>query len=142
MRIVSINKMIASAVSLDDKSIKVIYNASAYEAVEDKDVRDFLHFVMTNDPGENAFNKLISETVAKLKDNDEFRSDYAAMNLHDRDIMKAAKEEGIAEGAQQKAIEVAEKALALKLSPEQVSQISGLPLKKVLELKQNMPVEA
>ncbi len=64
------------------------------------------------------------------------------MNLHDRDIMKAAKEEGIAEGAQQKAIEAAEKALAIKLSPEQVSQISGLPLKKVLELKQNMPVEA
>ncbi len=131
-----------SAVSLDDKSIKVIYNASAYEAVEDKDVRDFLHFVMTNDPGENDFNKLISETVAKLKDNDEFRSDYAAMNLHDRDIMKAAKEEGIAEGAQQKAIEAAEKALALKLSPEQASQISGLSLEKVLKLQTSSPVEA
>ena len=35
------------AVSLDDNSIKVIYNASAYEAVEDKKVRDFLHFVLS-----------------------------------------------------------------------------------------------
>ena len=41
----------------------MIYNASAYKAVEDKEVRDFLHFVMTNDPGENDFNKLLSDTV-------------------------------------------------------------------------------
>ena len=50
-----------SEVSLDDKSIKVIYNASAYEAVDDKDVRDFLHFVMTNDPGENDYEKISSK---------------------------------------------------------------------------------
>ena len=43
-------------VELDDKSLKVIYNSSAYER------------------------------------------DYAAMNLHDRDIQRAAKREGIAEG--------------------------------------------
>ena len=53
---------------------------------------------------------------------------------------------GLAKGEQkgrsEKAIEAAEKALILNISPEQVSQISGLPLKKVLELKKNMPVEA
>ena len=130
------------AVPLDDKSIKVIYNASAYETVEDKDVRDFLHFVMTNDPGGNDFNRLISETVAKLKDNDEFRSDYAAMNLHDRDIKKAAKEEGIAEGAQQKAIEDAINFLREGDSPEKVSRCIGLPLEKVFELQKNVIVEA
>ena len=71
------------AVPLDDKSIKVIYNASAYESVEDKKIRDFLHFVMTNDPAENDFCKMLSDTVERLKENDKFRSDYAAMNLHD-----------------------------------------------------------
>ncbi len=122
-------------VSLDDKSIKVIYNASAYETVEDKDVREFLHFVMTNDPGENDFNKLISETVAKLKDNDEFRSDYAAMNLHDRDIMKAAKEEG----AQEQAISSVINLLKMnKLSPEEIAQAVNLPLERILELQKEL----
>ena len=129
-------------VPLDDKSIKVIYNASAYEAVKDKEVHDFLHFVMTNDPGENDFNKLLSETVERLKDNDEFRKDYAAMNLHDRDIKKAAREEGIAEGALQNAIENAKNCLADGDSPEKVSRCIGLPLEKVLELKKEIPVKA
>ena len=52
-----------ASVKLNDKSIKVIYNASAYEKEEDE----------------------------------EFRSDYAAMNLHDRDIHRAAKREGARE---------------------------------------------
>ena len=83
---------------------------------------------MTNDPGENDFNKLLSETVERLKDNDEFRKDYAAMNLHDRDIKKAAREEGIAEGALQNAIENAKNCLADGDSPEKVSRCIGLPL--------------
>ncbi len=127
-----------SDVSLDDNSIKVIYNASAYEAVEDKEVHDFLHFVMTNDPGENDFNKLLSETVERLKDNDEFRKDYTAMNLHDRDIKKAAKEEGI----QQQAIESAKKMLADNLSLDKISLYSGLTPEQVKELAAKLPVQA
>ena len=126
------------AVPLDDNSLKVIYNASAYEAVEDKQVRDFLQFVMTNDPAGNDFNKLLSDTVERIKDNDEFRKDYAAMNLHDRDIKKAAREEG----AQQKAIENAKNCLADGDSPEKVSRCIGLPLEKVLELQKSILAEA
>ena len=121
-------------VSLDDKSIKVIYNAGAYEAVEDEKLRDFLHFVSTNIPEENSFSQTISDTVEKLKEDDEFRSDYAAMNLHDRDIKKKAKEEGILEGAQQKAIEGA--IILIKdfnAEPELAAQKMNAPLEKVLE---------
>ena len=129
-------------VPLDDKSVKVIYNASAYESVEDKRIRDFLQFVMTNDPGDNDFNKLLSDTVERLKDNEEFRSDYAAMNLHDRDIKIAAREEGIAEGQMQKAIEAAENLLKKKVSPEIIADCVCLPLEKVLELQKEIPVHA
>ena len=119
-----------SIVPLDDKSIKVIYNASAYQTVEDKKVRDFLQFVMTNKPNENELSQELSETVSRLKDNDEFRKDYAAMNLHDRDIKKAAKEEGI----QQKAIESALTAIhKYKIKPEDAAADMGAPLDKVLE---------
>lgn len=126
------------AVSLDDKSIKVIYNSSAYEAVEDKKIRDFLHFIYTNEPDENDFSKTLSDTVERLKEDEKFRSYYAAMNLHDRDIKKAAREEGIAvgiaRGQQQKAIEDA--LLIIKdynIDPKIAAEKMNAPLEKVLE---------
>jgi predicted transposase/invertase (TIGR01784 family) len=125
-------------VSLDDKAVKVIYNASAYEAVEDKKVRDFLHFVMTNDPAGNDFNKLLSDTVERIKENDKFRSDYAAMNLHDRDIIKRTQKEAI----QQKAVEAAINLLKMNiLTTEQIAEAQGLPLEKVLELQKEISVK-
>ena len=54
------------------------------------------------------------------------------MNLHDRDIRKAAKEEGRTE----KAIENALNFLKMKvLTPDQIAIGTGLPLEKVLELQ-------
>ena len=50
--------------------------------------------------------------------------------------------EGIAEGAQQKAIENAINALRMELSPEQVSQITNLPLCEVIKLKEELFVKA
>ncbi len=123
-----------SAVSLDDNSLKVIYNASAYEAVEDKRVRDFLQFIMTNDPAGNDFNKLLSDTVERLKENDKFRSDYAAMNLHDRDIIRKTQKEAIALGQQQNAIESAKKMLTKKYPVNEISEITGLPIEQVIKL--------
>ena len=86
-----------SDVDLDDKSIKVIYNASAYELEKNEKIRRFLKYVSTNEPGEDAFTKRLSATVEMIKENDKFRSDYAAMNLHDYDITTMAKEAGIEE---------------------------------------------
>ncbi len=83
----------------------MIYNASAYEAVE----------------------------------NEKFRSDYAAMNLHDRDIIKRTQKEAIALGAQQKAMEAAKRMLIKKYSTDDISEITGLPLEKVLELQKETP---
>ena len=110
------------AVSLDDKSTKVLYNASAYKAVEDEKIRDFLHFVSTNEPAVNEFSQTLSDTVAKLKDNEKFRKDYAAMNLHDRDIKKAAREEGISIGLQQGE---QKKAVEAVLTTEQMEQVKS-----------------
>ena len=60
------------------------------------------------------------------------------MNLHDRDITRAAKREGIAEGLLQGAAEKAiEAAITLvqkyKVSPETASKDMNAPLDKVLE---------
>ena len=94
-------------VNLNDKSMKVIYNASAYKYEKDEKIRNFLHFISTNEPGEDDFSNRLSDLVEIIKDNEIFRSDYASMNLHDRDIMRMARKEG----AQQKAVETAAKLL-------------------------------
>ena len=60
---------------------------------------------------------------------------------YDRNRRREGYEEGIAKGAQQKAVEAAKNALLMHLSPEQVTQITSLPLKKVLELQKELTIK-
>ena len=125
-------------VNLNDKSLKLIYNASAYEKEVDERIRSFLHFIHTNEPGKDDFSNRLSALVEKIKDNEIFRRDYAAMNLHDRDLTRAAKREGIAEGllqgAAQKASEAAIKLYGNGVSEEIIAKSLDLPMSKVSEL--------
>lgn len=89
-------------VNLNDKSLKVIYNASA------------------------------------LKENDKFRRDYVGMNLHDRDLIRFAKREA----SQEKAEEIAIELIKEGDSPEKISRCIGLSLEKVLELQEQIKVQA
>ena len=73
--------------------------------------------------------------VEKIKQDDEFRSLYLSMNLHDRDIREDAKEQG----AQQKAIETAIKMLEKKYPVEEIADLTGLTVEKVLELQKQLP---
>lgn len=124
-----------NAIELNDNSLKVIYNASAYEKAEDPKIREFLRFIHTQEPGEDAFNKRLSEHVAKIKDNEKFRSEYAAMNLHDQDIIRIAKKEAAEEKAAEDALMLIKE---FNTSPEIAAQKMNAPLNLVLEaLKQN-----
>ena len=131
-------------VKIDDKTLKVIYNASAYDKAEDKKIRDFLRFIHTNSTGEDDFSRRLSNAVEKMKENEKFRRNYAAMNLHDRDIQRITRREalaeGMAKGQQQKAIEAAVNFLREGIPPEKVSRCIGLPLEKVQELSERLCV--
>ena len=70
------------------------------------------------------------------------RGQLADMNLHDFDIMTEAKEEGLAEGARQKAMEAARNLLAMNtLTSEQIAQAVGLSLDQVLELQKELAAQ-
>ena len=112
----------------------LIYNASAYTEEKDERVRAFLHFIHTNEPGEDDFTNRLSLLVDQIKDNERFRRDYAAMNLHDRDITRAAKREGILQGASKAKIEAAKKFWGNGVSQEIIAQSLDLPLAKVAEI--------
>ena len=53
-----------------------------------------------------------------------------------------ALQKGIAQGLQQKAMETAKKMLVKNYSESDISEITGLPLEQVLELKKQLPVDA
>jgi len=119
-------------VELDDKTTKVVYNASAYERAKDPWLHDFLQYVYTDISGDDAFSNSLSAMIEKIKKNENFRGLYLSMNLHDRDLKKEAMEEG----ALQKAIEAA---LVLikdyNVPPEVAAEKMKAPLQKVLELQ-------
>lgn len=122
-------------VNLDDKTLKVIYNSSACEKEKDEKIRALLRFVQTNDPGTDGFSSRLSAIVEKLKKNEEFKESYAAMNLHDRDLIRVTKREAYAE----KAVEAATNLLKMKVgTPEQIAQAQGLSLEQVLQLKERL----
>ena len=130
-----------SLVNLDDKCLKVIYNASAYNQAEDPRVRALLRFIQTNEPGEDPFAKQLKEFVLKARQNEKFKREYLAMNLHDRDMMKIGEREGIAKGAQAKAIETARNMLKKNYPASDIVEITGLSLEQVLELQKTLDLE-
>ena len=87
--------------SLNDNCLKLIYNASAYRQEKDPLVRSILHFINTNDPCQDTFANRRSSLVETLKERDTFRQEYSAVNLHDRDLIRMAKKEGVLEGIEQ-----------------------------------------
>ena len=76
--------------------------------------------------------------VNKIKQNEKFRSDYAAMNLHDRDITRRAKNEG----RQEKAVEAAVNFLKKNIPAETIAECVGLTLEQVKELAEKITVQA
>ena len=120
-------------VNLDDKSLKVIYNATAYEKEKDERVKALLRFVQTNESGEDGLTNRLAALVKKMKENEELRQEYMAMNLHDYDMIRKGRKEG--------AVEVARNMLKKNYPTSDIVDITGLPLDEVLALKQQMATE-
>ena len=130
-----------SEVELDDKVHKLIYNASSYKEAKDTDLElyNFLRFV-NNNSAEDDFTDEISRLVEKIKANDKFKTEYMAVNLHERDIRVEAERngivKGIAQGAHDNAVQNTRNLLAMNiLTPEQIAQATGLSLEEVLALQ-------
>lgn len=82
-------------------------------------------------------------TKVKLIKQAQACGDYAVMNLHDRDIQRAARREALAQGMQQKALEATENLLRMNvLSVEQIAQATNIPLEQVREMARNIPVDS
>ncbi|MCR5400329.1 MAG: Rpn family recombination-promoting nuclease/putative transposase [Treponema sp.] len=131
-----------SKVPLDDKSVKVIYNAAAYEEEKDENLRSFLKFVR-NLNADDAFTTNISNLVTEIKRSEANKMEYIGMNLHDRDLIMLARKEGREEGeqagARQNAIANATNLLKMNvITQEQIAQATGLKLAEVQKLAEEL----
>ena len=134
---------------LNDKSTKIVYNASAYEDEKDPELKAFLKYIDNESTGDD-LTDVISKIVAGIKQTENNKEEYLAMNLHDYDVYRRGKDEGvqlgIAEGeisgAQKKALENAENFLKEGDSPEKIARCIGLPLETVLELQKSLSVNS
>ena len=72
--------------------------------------------------------------MEKSKANQKLRSEYLAMNLHDRDLKKQAYNAGVQQGAEQTKLETARNMLTDSIKAETISKYTGLPIGIVEEL--------
>ncbi len=124
-------------IELNDKTSKVIFNSTAYDKEKDVEISAFLKYIKTQEATDDFTNRL-KTFVEKAKHNKELRSYYLSMNIHDSDIRRVAFQEGIEQGAEQKAIETAKNMLIDKIPLEQIVKWTNLPLEKIQELQKEL----
>ena len=145
------------AATLNDKSYKVFYNASAYSKEQDAELHTLLQYISQKQAA-SSFTDEINSLVEQAKRNESFRSDYLAMNLYEYDLHRMGKEEGIAIGERrgmQTGIAIGEKRgmqtgiekanldnarnmLADNIASERIARYTGLPLEIVRKLKEEL----
>ena len=133
------------SLSLNDKTIRLIYNSTAYENEKNVDISAFLEYIC-NQKTVDDFTYKIDSFVQNIKQQEVNRKEYQTMNLHDRDNFLRGKKEGISEGitqgisqgAYEKAIETAKKMLKNNFSLEIIVECTGITLETVEELAKTL----
>ena len=129
-------------ISLNDKSIKKIFNATAYNQEKDLEISAFLEYIYNQEAVDDFTSKLTS-IVERIKKQEVNRKEYNSMNLHDQDNFRRGKKEGyaaglsegISQGIEQTKIETAKNMISTSLGTlEQIAQITNLPLDTVKDL--------
>ena len=145
------------SLELKDGTTKVFFNSTAYSQEQDVEISALLRYISTKIPTDD-FTSRVNSIVESSKNNEKFRSEYLAMNLHDRDIKVLAYKDGMAEGKKvglaegreaglaegekngrktgqlEAKIETAKNLLAKNIPVEVVIECTGLPIEEVEKL--------
>ena len=139
-----------SSLILGDKSIKKVFNATAYKNEKDVAISAFLQYICNQKPVDD-FTQKLSSIVIKIKKQEVNRKEYQSMNLHDQyNFRRGLKEgieqgisqgiskgiaqglqQGISQGSQQKAIETAKILLLKNISVDIISECTGLSVDEI-----------
>ncbi|MBO4729296.1 MAG: Rpn family recombination-promoting nuclease/putative transposase, partial [Spirochaetaceae bacterium] len=127
-----------SSVFVDDAATVHIFNCTAFDKIENKSLRAFIKFVQTN-TAESDFTRRLDDMVETQKKVEELKKVYLSWSLHDSDVRREGRKEGI----QENKLENARNLLAMNvLSYEQIAQAVGLPLETVQKLANELQAKA
>lgn len=116
--------------NFNDKTHLIIYNASAYREEKDTEIKSILKFI-SNQQADTPFTNKLKNSVELTKQIPDFGGLYMQF-LDDIDELEFNAE---SRGKEEKALETANNLLDLgKLSKEEISQCTGLPIEKIEEL--------
>ncbi len=125
-------------VKLDDKAYKVFFIASEYAKMEGSEERSFFKF-LSGLGAESELTKSIEEKVSFAKKNMRWRKQYMTWQQTIDEEKDIAYEEGREEGIEEGRVDAAENLLRMgAITDEQISQATGLPLNRVLQIKQRI----
>ena len=110
---------------LNDRSYKHFFIApTCAKMIEDKEVRSFFEFLISN-KAQTGYTSDLSKYVADAKRNTQWRLQYMTVETLER----YAYENGLEQGAQQKAVETAKRLLADgKYTIKEISSLLGIPI--------------
>lgn len=127
--------------TFDDKSVKVLYNATAYTDEKDKNIRAFLEYVKTKKPSDE-WTERLEKRVAEIREKQKFRGNYMTYQMHikewKREGITIGKAEGIAYGEHKARIETARGMLNKKYEQTEIAELTGLSLAEVQHLAQEI----
>ncbi len=127
--------------ALEDGTFKLFFNAANCDKLKSEQERDFFRF-LTGRAAKTDLAKNLESKVNLARQNALWRKQYMTWEQtieEAKDIAyQKGLDEGVSQGANEKAIENAKNALAMGLSHEQVVQITGLPIETVLELSKGV----
>lgn len=122
---------------LNDRTHKIFYNASAFEKAGDPKVRAFLKFLNRRAASDPLTQKIQAE-VALSKKAEKWRTDYMLWEDQIEEWKLEGREEGIAQGEKQgalnKAVETAKKLLKNNIPEKIIAECTGLSLEQIKSL--------
>ncbi len=142
-----------ASVFVDDAAIVQIFNCTAYDKIENESLRKFLKFVQTN-KAESDFTRRLNDMVETQKKVEELKKTYLSWSLHDSDVRREGKREGIQQGRKEgiaigekrgrseAKLEAARNMLIANLGTiEQIAAVQALPLETVQQLAEQLKAE-
>ena len=108
--------------------------------IGDKEVKAFFEFLISNQAS-SSYTDELKNYVADAKQSTENKMQFMTWERQRAYDLDAGREEGIAIGAQQKAVEAAENMMKKNYPVDDICEITGLSLEQVLEIKEKITVK-
>jgi predicted transposase/invertase (TIGR01784 family) len=132
-------------IKLNDRAYKYFFVAKNCDKILNEKQKAFLELIIGRKPS-NKFTEHLAQLTEEAKKNTQWKKQYMDWERQRTYDYENGKEDGItiglAEGAQQKAVETIKNALEMNLSIEKIAKLVSLPVEKVLELQKQIKVNA